>query len=105
MQTQSGPTSDAVVNIAISLSARAIVWSMARATIIVDVTHPAEVTASENWFVKWTPSLTFRSENQGCGCCVNIWDIEGTDEGVAALPPSIKGDSNWVRQGHRKPRI
>lgn len=76
---------------------------MPRETIIVDVTHPEEVTASENWFVKWTPNFTFRSENQGCGCCINIWDVEGTDEAVTALPSSITGDSDWVQHGHRNP--
>lgn len=77
---------------------------MPRATLIVDVTHPEEVTASEAWFAKWTPSLTFKSENQGCGCCVNIWDVEGTEEALAALPPSIQGapQGDWVQHGRRK---
>jgi len=35
-------------------------------------------------------SLTFRSENQGCGCCVNMWNVEGPDEALAALPLTIK---------------
>jgi hypothetical protein len=79
--------------------------AMPRATIIVDVTHPEEVTASEDWFAKWAPSLTFRSENQGCGCCVNMWNVEGPDEAFAALPLSIKGDSEWVQKGAHGPCI
>lgn len=76
---------------------------MPRATIIVDVTHPEEVTACEDWFAKWAPSLTLQSENQGCGCCVNMWDVEGPDEALAALPLSIKGDSEWVQHGAHRP--
>ena len=73
--------------------------AMPRATIIVDVTHPDEVALSEDWLAKWTSSLTYRSENQGCGCCVNIWDVEGPEEALAALPSNIKGDSEWVQRG------
>jgi hypothetical protein len=40
---------------------------MPRVTIIVDVAHPEEVGSPEDWFAKWTPSLTFRSENKGVG--------------------------------------
>ena len=72
---------------------------MPRATIIVDVTHPEEVAASEEWLTKWTPNLSYRSENQGCGCCVNIWDVEGPEEALAALPSSIKGGSEWAQRG------
>lgn len=75
---------------------RAIVPEMSRATIIVDVTPPEEVTVSEAWFTKWAGSLTFRSEDEGCGCCVHIWNVEGADEALAALPPNIKGRSSWA---------
>lgn len=64
----------------------------APAIIIVDVTHhPEEVTASEDWLAKWTACLTVRSDNQGCGCCVNIWDMEGTNEAVPALSAQYQG--------------
>ena len=72
---------------------------MPRATIIVDLKHPEEVAASEDWLAKWKPSLTYRSENQGCGCCVNIWDVEGPEEALAALPSNLEGDSEWVQRG------
>jgi len=70
-----------------------------RATIVVDVTHSEDVAACENWFARWTDSLIFRSENSGCGCCVNIWDVEGSDEAIAAIPPGIQGHSKWVDEG------
>jgi len=63
---------------------------MPRATIIVDVNDPEDVAAFEAWFATWTTSLTYRSENEGCGCCVHIWNVEGTEEALAALPDNIK---------------
>lgn len=89
--------------IAIALTDLVLSSAHARATIIVDVTHPEEVTACEDWFAKWATSLTFRSENQGCGCCVNMWNVEGPDEALSALPLSIKGDSEWVQHGDHRP--
>lgn len=78
-----------------------MVCVMPRATIVVDVTDPDEITACEEWFTKWTSGLTYRSENQGCGCCVNIWDVEGSDDAIAALPFTIRGQSKWVDEGTR----
>jgi len=78
-------------DVPISRPERAIVCFMPRATIVVDVTHPEEIAACDEWFAKWTPRLTYRSENQGCGCCVNIWDVVAPDEALAALPANIKG--------------
>jgi hypothetical protein len=76
---------------------------MPRATIIVDVTHPEEVTASEEWFAKWTASLTYRSEDKGCGCCVHIWDVEGAEDALLALPPGIRAwSSEWADGGASK---
>jgi hypothetical protein len=66
---------------------------VARAIIVVDVTHPEEVTACEQWFAKWVSALTYRSDNQGCRCCVNIWEVEGPDEALAALPSGIKANN------------
>jgi len=74
---------------------------MPRASIIVDVTHPEDVAACEEWFANWTTSLTYRSDNQGCGCCVNIWDVEGSGDAIAALPSTIRGHSKWVDEGSR----
>jgi hypothetical protein len=74
---------------------------MPRATTIVDVAHPEEIAASEGWFTKWTTSITYRSDNQGYGCCVNIWDVEGSDDAMAALP-IIRGQSKWADEGARE---
>lgn len=68
---------------------------MARATIIVAVDFPEEMQAAEEWFARWRDSLTYVSENEGCGCCVNIWNVEGPSEAFDALPGAIHGSSSW----------
>jgi hypothetical protein len=65
---------------------------MARATVIVEVDQPEQMTAVDTWFAKWGERLNFRSENQGCGCCVNIWEVEGPAEAFAELPPETCSD-------------
>lgn len=44
--------------------------------------------------------LTCRSENQGCGCWVNVWDVEGPDEALAALPSSIRDSEEGTTHSH-----
>jgi hypothetical protein len=74
---------------------------MSRATIIAEVSCPEEIVAAEEWFAKWAERITCRSVDQGCGCCVHIWYVEGTEEAVAALPPKIMGQSEWVESGKK----
>jgi len=62
-----------------------------RATICVDRNHQDEVEAVEAWFARWRGCLTFVSENEGCGCCVDIWNVEGPDEAMAAIPGQARG--------------
>lgn len=66
---------------------------MARITIIVDVNIPEEIRAVEEWFARWRGSLTSVSEDEGCGCCVNIWNVEGPPEAIAALPEAVQASS------------
>lgn len=68
---------------------------MARATIIVDVNSPGEVQAAEDWFAAWRHRLTHCSDNNGCGCCVDSFDIEGPDDVIVTLPPEINSWSEW----------
>jgi len=75
---------------------------MPRATIIVDVDHPDELRASEQWFAKWASMLTYRSENEGCGCCVNMWNVEGPHDAIADLPSGIKAQSAWAEPSSEK---
>lgn len=61
---------------------------MAKAQIIVAVDQPDEVAAVAMWFVRWRGRLAV-SENAGCGCCVNIWDVDGPAEALAELPEVV----------------
>jgi hypothetical protein len=67
-----------------------------RATIIVAADAPDEREAAEAWFAKWSSQLQYRSENTGCGCCVDIWDVEGPDEVIAEIPVEISAMSDWT---------
>ena len=62
---------------------------MARATLIVEVDKPEEVAAMEAWFTRWQARLTHQSDNLGCGCCVDIWQIEAPQEAIDELPPAL----------------
>jgi len=61
-----------------------------RATIIVDVDSAEEMQQVEEWFATWRDKLSFVSEDQGCGCCVHIWDVDGLPEAIRAIPPTTR---------------
>jgi hypothetical protein len=77
---------------------------IARATIIVDVDAPEEVAQAEAWLTKWRPHLQYVSEQQGCGCCIYMWDVEGSDEAISEIPPSSGVDSEWSNPNRRLKR-
>ncbi|MFT3880071.1 MAG: hypothetical protein QM703_10485 [Gemmatales bacterium] len=62
---------------------------MAKAQIIVEVDQPDEVRALAMWFERWRDRLASVSDNTGCGCCVDIWDVEGPAEALAELPEAV----------------
>jgi len=67
-----------------------------RATICVDVSHKDESAAVEAWLNRWREQLAFVSENTGCGCCVDMWDVEGPDDAISAIPSSVRAASDWA---------
>jgi hypothetical protein len=67
-----------------------------RATIVVSVEAPEEVAAADAWFARWRAQLTYLSENTGCGCCVDIWDVDAPDEAVEELPYALNAMSSWT---------
>jgi hypothetical protein len=69
---------------------------MSKATIIVAVDYPSEVAAFETWFSRWKDKLAFISENYGCGCCVDIWEVEGPSEALSEIPPQCYAGSEWT---------
>ncbi len=67
-----------------------------RATIIVTVDEPESVAAGKAWFARWRPHLAYCSGNTGCGCCVDIWDVDAPEEAVAELPWELRAMSEWT---------
>ncbi|MEZ5630715.1 MAG: hypothetical protein R3F09_08400 [Burkholderiaceae bacterium] len=61
---------------------------MARATVIVTIDNEREVVAVNAWFQRWGPRIRC-ADNQGCGCCVDIWDVEAPAEALAQLPSEM----------------
>lgn len=74
-----------------------------RATILVSVDAPGEREAAEAWFARWRPQLTYCSENTGCGCCVDVWDVEGPYAAIEAIPPSLRAMSDWSHPRRSEP--
>jgi len=72
---------------------------MPRATLIVAIDEPEEVESIDAWFVRWAAQISHRSENHGCGCCVDIWEVEASAEAVAELPPKVHAGDEWTNGG------
>ena len=70
-----------------------------RATIIADVSAPAEVAAAEQWLARWREALASCPEDLGCGCCVHIWDVDAPEAALAELPAALRAESDWSRAG------
>lgn len=69
---------------------------MPRATVVVSLDDVAEVAAIDAWFERWRPRLTHCSENHGCGCCVDLWEIEGPQEAIDQLPAATYAGGEWT---------
>jgi len=72
------------------------VSNMARATISIAVDEPAQVRAGEEWLTANHSRLSFISENYGCGCCVDLYDMEGPDDLLATIPDLLRTTSDWT---------
>ncbi|VTR97816.1 hypothetical protein [Tuwongella immobilis] len=75
---------------------------MQRATICVDVGIP-EQAAVMAWLDRWRSSLAFVSDNEGCGCCVDIYRVEAPPEALAELPPAVFAISEWSGSANAAP--
>ena len=63
---------------------------MTKSTLVVEVDCAEDVAALEAWFQRWDGKLAHVSDNQGCGCCVDIFEVEAPAEAIAELPPNIR---------------
>ena len=55
-----------------------------------------EQAAVDAWLERWRPRLPFVSDNEGCGCCVDIYNVEAPPEALAELPPAVFASSEWA---------
>jgi hypothetical protein len=72
---------------------------MSKATICVDVGTP-EQAAVDAWLERWRSRLPFVSENEGCGCCVDLYRVEAPQEALDELPASVSAASEWSGLKH-----
>lgn len=72
---------------------------MKRATISTDRDEPETLAVFEAWMQKWRPRLTRISQNYGCGCCVDLYGVEGPDEAIDAIPEELRTTSEWALTG------
>jgi hypothetical protein len=70
---------------------------MKRATICADSSTPERQVVAD-WLSKWRDKLGYCSENEGCGCCVDIFNVEAPEHALSELPPSVLTASDWANQ-------
>jgi hypothetical protein len=63
---------------------------MLQATICVEVDDDKECRIVNDWLDRWSVKIRC-SENQGCGCCVNIFQVEAPQEALNELPTHLVG--------------
>lgn len=66
----------------------------------VTVTYePDDRAAAAAWFERWASVLASVSDNLGCGCCVEVFEVEGPPEALAALPEGVSAEPTPPRLG------
>ena len=66
---------------------------MATATVIVTIDNEREVAAVSAWLRRWGPRVRC-VDNEGCGCCVDIWNVEAPAEALRELPREMVSPHN-----------
>lgn len=72
-----------------------------RVTVCISADKPEEGASFADWQQKWKDMIVFISEDYGCGCCVNLFDIEASEEAIADILPEIFTESDWAKEGLR----
>jgi len=70
-----------------------------RGSIIVSHDSGEEQRLAREWFAQFGHLLTYRSEDHGCHCCMNLWDVEGPEDAIAGIPERISIKSSWTHPG------
>lgn len=74
---------------------------MPRYTICATADNPEERQHFQAWLKQWKSQLQYVSKNYGCGCCVDMYDIEGPATAIDKLPPHLLASSEWTREGKK----
>jgi len=67
-----------------------------RASICALVDIPDEVELAKAWLHENRALLTLVSDMNGCGCCVYLWDVEGSEDVIKTIPPHLVTGSDWA---------
>ena len=68
---------------------------MPKFTIVAKV-DTEEVDLVADWIECWKDRLTFFSGNYGCGCCVDMYNIDGPQEAKDELPRRVLASSSYT---------
>jgi hypothetical protein len=69
-----------------------------RATICIDTDDPAKRLQVESWLLRWRDALGKDTENIGCGCCIDMYDVDAPWEAVRELPEEFFALSDWAER-------
>ncbi len=64
---------------------------MAKFTILLscdDDDYQLQLAQVDAWFAANADHIQSKSDDEGCGCCVNIWEVECDEALMASLPAS-----------------
>ena len=73
---------------------------MARITVLLEAgneENEKELKTFDAWTAAHADQISFIGENEGCGCCVHIWNIECDEAIISLLPHHFLMDSEWSR--------
>lgn len=65
---------------------------MPEAVLVVAVDIAEEVAMADAWLAQWRDAIASVSENEGCGCCVDILRVSASQQALDAIPFEIRGE-------------
>ena len=67
---------------------------MPKASICVDA-KTAEQQLVNEWIKKWRGKIRYLSNNEGCGCCIDLYQVDAPSEVLNELPAKVFSSSEW----------
>jgi hypothetical protein len=72
---------------------------MPTATLIA-VVDAGERAVLDAWLERWRQRLAYCSENEGCGCCVDVYRVDAPLEALGELPEAVVAWEPEPAQSH-----